>query len=439
MVKSISNVSVSSYYNFQVKKQAKQNLPKGINLSQSTDNISFKAGFPVEKAIKPSSIKNASTSLRGLVIALLTSLGLGASNYVREKKDKQLEDYRVLYPELMKYLDESGDTFGHYGTFHGAYTDEAKRIIVEVYKVDPQRAKALSEKLYFDHSQTYSEELLKTIESDYEELKRYNFGNLDSAYQRMEITRKNPQLSCIPNNTKISPIELEKFSEYCTEKESKEALVNVTAIVGEIFSEVKAERCMEISDLYKKYPDMPSEVISALYCYGVNDQSKAVVAKYSGKWDELLKILKRTGTSEAFELEEYMNFPEHVDFTKYYYHESKGISRKEYIKRLFLTEDILKKLVAKTPYSLSSNYLDDLNEMLYGLNNRPIHHKEEILHFINTLDADNVKNYERMLEDGYCCSVSHMMKLLPLYKQHPNEKITWSMVEEFDPPERYYK
>ena len=55
---------------------------------------------------------------------------------------------------------------------------------------------------------------------------------------------------------------------------------------------------------------------------------------------------------------------------------------------------------------------------------------------INTLDADKIKQYKRMIADGRCAHAKQMLDLLPIYEKYPNEVITYEMIENFKDPLR---
>lgn len=437
MVQSISSVGVSNYYSAQIKKQNNNK----INLAQSSANISFKSN-PTAKVASVVSKKATSQTLKGLFLTLVGLIGLGSAKgvsnynpYHAQVNENLLKKYRTKYPELMEYLDNVGYSYGRDDEhWESAFNDKTKVLIVKAYEKDPQEAYTLAKKLEYDESNSYSEELLEEINSNYDELKKYNKRNLEDAYKKMNIAKENPYLENIALIPGLESQNLAEYSSYCVDEKSKIALEKaLTDTNNKIYATIKAASFIELAEICKKYPDIPGNIVRNAYYHTTNDKIKATIEKYSGNWDKLSEAVNKHGIVTVAEMDDYLEYPKHIEFTQK--NKPSNTSAKEYIEKLIMLENILKEIenAGHQPYELNA-----LNKLLYE--NIPFHWAESknlsevIKPLINTINKDDINLYRRMIKDNRCGDLSTMQKLLPLYRKYPDTEITNEMVVRFNDP-----
>lgn len=411
--------------------QAKNNKPIGMNLSNQSDSISFK-GHLTQKVTEQASKK----SLKGLFAALAVALGVGTTSQVSKtiaspSPKNILEEYREKYSALMNYLDESGEWRGRDDDYWcGAYTDNAKIAVVKTYEKNPEQALALTKKLYFDRSSSYSEELLEAINYNYEELKKYNKNNLEDAYKKIGMIRINPKLENITLIPKIDSKNLAVYNNYCIDEESVQALEKALTD-NRLSANEEPEDFIKMANLCKKYPDLPKAISNTIYCHGIIDKAIPIIEKYSNNWERLLEIINIIGINTAVEMRDYLDYPKHIKFAQE--NRPSDMTTEEYIEKLVMTENLLKEIESAGHKPVELNTFD---ELLCGEGSKDFalsSSDDSILNFIKNIDKDDIEYYRRMIKDNRC-NLLEMQELLPLYKKYSDKKITNEMVARYKDP-----
>lgn len=447
MVKSVSNMNVANDFNIKIKKQNNNNLSKA-NLTLVKDSISFK-GNPTTKVVSEVSKKASGKTIKGLFLALAGLIGLGSakasSKSVDNDKDytdateKLLQDYRAKYPDLMEYLDNAtyeagGDGFFQYKT----YTDAAKIVIVKAYEENPEKALYLSKILQKDNSNLYPEDLLDKMNSNYEELSNYinNGSCLLDAYKRLNLVEKNPNLYNIAQYDVVKNSELELYDKYCVDEESKALLEKVIELTkNNVFGRTTGEHYIQLANYCKKYPDIPGKVIENLNkCY-IDEKTDKVLEEYSNKWDELLELMSKVHTMDIIKAFPFLENADIVNFASTYVSNDTELS--DFVVKITKTEKLFKEILTVNPDFASAK---KLNEYIYEgeklrAQKKYLHREDDpLLDFINGLNEDNIKLYERMVKDKRCHSLTSMQNLLKLYEKYPDKEITDEMVERYNDP-----
>ncbi len=431
MVKNISSVSVANYYNTQIKKQnnVKHSNEAKANSEQSMDTVSFKAN-PTTKVVEAATKSNV---IKAFFITLAGLIGLGSVKATSKNSAALLREYRVKYPKLMEYLDNARYYTGRDDNVpHDYYTDVAKVAIVKTYEKDPEKALRLSEQLKRDCSNSFSQELLDEIDSNYEELSKYNSNNLEDAYARLSLVRKNPNLENIAQISSANIDTLRAFDNYCVDEESKTRLEKV--LDSSMYINNSPEYYMEIADFCKQYPDMPRDVVRCLYDYGINDNSRAVIKKYANNWNKLAEDYKKYGSKAVMEMNEYLSEPKYIDFVFKY---NKNFSSKDFINKINMAVTFFKELSSQNP---ESSEVKSFNKLFYEGGRMETSYRslkttdEKVIDFVRNIDADKAKLYHRMMKDGRCKNFSDIEYWLELYKKYPDTEITDEMVARYNDP-----
>ena len=440
MVNSISGVNFKNYNSVQTKKiaskQTNNQSSTKINSSSTMDSVSFKGSLS-KTATETVSKKVTTNTIKGFFIALAGLLGLGVSKTISKVSQSELEEYRSKYPELMAYLDNAGYWYGRDDEYwQEGYTDKTKKIIVRTYEQDPEKAYALSKKLYCDESTTYTKELLEALETDYEEIQKYNkSSNLEVAYEKMKIVRQNPNLDKIAQQISVSPEELKLYSEYCVDENTK-TILEKAVFATRSYQKVDPKEVIKLADLCKKYPDIPRSIVNSLNYFGINNISDDIIDMLAKDWENSSKLNDICKFKTIINLKDYIDHPEHIIFTQKY--KPAEISEKEYIEKLFLAEKLFKEQATVNP---ESNELKILNELLYDGRNLDKGQYEYsvtkdmlILNFIEGINVDKADSYSRIIKDNKYDNISKINDLLQLYEKYPNKEITSEMLARYKDP-----
>ena len=443
MLSNVSNFNSNFYAKTQLKntsnEEIKNNNQYNRTFSQSVDSVSFKGSLQ-QKFVKGTSEKLSKSIMGGVLVGLGSLLGFGVAKTISQGSTNQLDKYRTKYPELMKFLDEATIWYGRDDErSREAYTDAAKETIVKVYEKDPEKAYALSKKIYDDSSASYSSELLNSIETNYKELEKYNKRrNLEEAYQKSNIVRKNPNLDNIAQRPEVSCDALKKYNDYCIDEESTLLLEKATDVAAKSYARRPPEAVIELANLCKQYPDAPSEILKFVYYYGINDTSIAVLDKYSNNWDKLSKLVGRVDFETILAMGDSAIYPEHASFAQKYKPEE--VAMTEYIKKVILTENLFKELESTKPDSVE---MKTLKELLYGgrrandnMWTAQAKTDQEILKFINGITHDKANVYSRIIKDGKFKNISEIHNLFDLYEKYPDTEVTDEMINRYNDPAR---
>lgn len=435
---------------------------KGGGSCETTSSIAFKAN--ATQVVKNTTTKNASALKKfpKKVLALIAgALGLGVAQKQKETKTienvqfkevDKLTEYKTKYPELAEAL--SG-----YDVFPTKYNDMekphysrvAKLAIFETFEKDPQKAYDLAQKLKYDKSEELSPEVLDAVMNSYDELKKYPSKNfLEDSYHKMEIVKQNPLMQDLAKLSikvesyypphEVDAIDLEKYSEFCTDKESAAALFEVVSRdLGRSTHSSKnsANDNIAYAKLYQKYPNMPDVIKDKLIRTKFTPKLEATVEKYlsSSNVENFADYVEEYGFEGVDELLKYHTVASGaLRLAKSHCKDIEDV--KSLTKKIIMTEELFDRIEKDARTEDRVPYLAEAIKLktLLDTSKVMLSQTPELAEFIENMDINKKNLYQRMIEDGRCSSIQQMTELLPVYMKYPDTQVTEEMIRKFNDP-----
>ena len=471
MVNSISNCS-HGYYNKNYNKMNKGfndgscETASGIALKNSgaetTSSIAFRAN--PTRMVKNVGAKSAVTSLPKKIVAFLAgALGIGVAakasetktlDSVKFKEVDKLTKYKEKYPELAKALDG-------YDTYETQYNEVeiphysyvSKLAIFEMFEKDPQKAYNLAQRLKNDKSKELAPVVLDAIINNYDELKKYPSENsLEESYYKMAIAKQYPLVSDLATLAikvqnyfpyifnVVDAIDLTKYSEYCTDKESADALLEVVSKdLSRRRGEARnsAEENISYTKFYQKHPEMPDAVKDIVFKTKLTPEIESLVEKHlsSSDLNEFVDYVEKYGFDGVEELLKYHTMaPRALRVAKSRFGKVEDV--KNLTKKIIMTEELFDRIEKDARTEDRVPYLAEAIKLktLLDTSKVMLSQTPKLAEFIENMDINKKNLYQRMIEDGRCSSIQQMTELLPVYMKYPDTQITNEMINKFNDP-----
>ncbi|MBQ4114145.1 hypothetical protein IJD34_01940 [bacterium] len=478
MVNSISSCS-HGYYNKNYNKMNKGfndgscETASGIALKnngvETTSSIAFRAN--PTRMVKNVGAKSAVTSLPKKIVAFLAgALGIGVAAKASETKtldsvkfkevDKltegnaKLAEYKAKYPELAKALDG-------YDTYETQYNEVkiphysyvGKLAIFEMFEKDPQKAYILAQRLKHDKSKELTPVVLDAIINNYDELKKYPSENsLEDSYYKIGIAKQNPLVSDLATLAikvqnyfpyifnVVDAIDLAKYSEYCTDKESADALLEVVSKdLSRRRGEARnsAEENISYTQFYQKHPEMPDVVKDRVFKTKLTPEIESLVEKHlsSSDLNEFVDYVEKYGFDGVEELLKYHTMaPRALRVAKSHCEKVEDV--KNLTKKIIMTEELFDRIEKDARTEDRVPYLAEAIKLktLLDTSKVMLSQTPKLAEFIENMDINKKNLYQRMIEDGRCSSIQQMTELLPVYMKYPDTQITNEMINKFNDP-----
>lgn len=430
--------------------------------AETTSSIAFRAN--PTRMVKNVGAKSAVTSLPKKIVAFLAgALGIGVAakaseaktlDSVKFKEVDKLTKYKEKYPELAKALDG-------YDTYETQYNEVeiphysyvGKLAIFETFEKDPQKAYNLAQRLKNDKSKELAPVVLDAIINNYDELKKYPSENsLEESYYKMAIAKQYPLVSDLATLAikvqnyfpyifnVVDAIDLAKYSEYCTDKESADALLEVVnKDLNRYRGEARnsAEENIAYAEFYQKHPEMPDVVKDRVFKTKLTPEIETLVEKHlnSSDLNEFVGYVEEYGFDGVDELLKYHTMaPKALRVAKSHCEKVEDV--KSLTKKIIMTEELFDRIEKDARTEDRVPYLAEAIKLKTILDSSRVNLSDvpELAEFIKNMDINKKNLYLRMVEDGRCSSIQQMTELLPVYMKYPDTQVTEEMIRKFNDP-----
>lgn len=451
MFNNVSNVS-SSYFISQLKENG---CEKKISLKDSFSDTVQLSTSPAFKGQATAKVAQEGTKaiVKKLPVVLAAIAGFLGIKSVKDNAapketastkniEKLLDNYRKKYPEIMEVLDSEEETDNPYSTtYRKLYSAPAKVAIMQRYEEDPEKGYKLAKILKYDTSKVMDEATVSTLENNYEEVVKYSGLNLYDKVQVMNLAKENPLIDKIARYRsdrsyyRMSPEDLAMYSEFCTDEEKAQALTEtVKYMTDTLWHRVNSNTAIRVAQLKLKYPNMSKALFETICRYDLDDENMAVIERNIENPEKLVNYVSKYGFKGAGALVDLNEtHPQHLKLAmnvREHAHKLNDADVKHFTENLILAEELFNESKDK---SIISGVIDGA---LYEHKEKYFVEDKQLQTLINTLDADKIKQYKRMIADGRCAHAKQMLDLLPIYEKYPNEVITNEMIENFKDPLR---
>ena len=422
----------------------KNNTPVDNSFEKGNSAIAFK-GNSIQK-IKTVNIKNTKlTEFSKKHLTLIAgALGLISADKIAEiNKENKLKEYVEKYPELMSVLNKQnrGLDVNCEVCYTSHYTDAAKIAVVEMYEKDPEKAYILAQHVKYDNSKNLTEKMCETIINHYEELKKYPSTTLEERCQRMNIVKENPRMENLAkytpssgdyNPTRIPVPDLLKYSEFCTDDEAAKIITETIKYHlnynNNSLSQKTTDEHIATAAFIKEHSNLLPAMKKQLFETKLTDSIKSAIEKYMDEQGKLVNYVSKYGFNGAEELIEYnAKTPRHLMVASQVSENPSEV--KDFIEKLFLTEDLFKEISRNNPELKEINKLNDLLE-----GNTKLQYESDLKKFISNLDLEKKELYIRISNDAKYNSLKALTSMEPLYRNFPAEEITEEKIQKYRDP-----